>query len=127
MLTQRIPLVASLLSLAVPVWLSATMPARRPSAAVATTLQVTNDNSQGVNVILLRNDGQQYVLGEVDRGKTRVFDVPADLMGSPGTRVLADPIDRLAGFQSEPVTLAPGHGATLLVEHGAGDALLAVH
>lgn len=123
MSTKRIPPVASLLSLMLPVWLSATMAIHLPGTShkaaprrvADATLQVTNENSQPVNVMVRTEDGQEYVLGEVGRQKTQVFDLPADVVGTPDVRVLADPIDHFTGFQSEPITLEAGQGATLVV------------
>jgi hypothetical protein len=124
MSTQRIPAVASLLSLVLPAWLSATVATRKPSATdkmapkrvAEATLQVTNENSQAINVIVRTQDGQQYILGEVGRQKTQVFDLPSDVVGTANVRILADPLDHFTGFESEPITLAAGQGAALVVE-----------
>ena len=134
MSAHRIPTVASLLSLVLPVWLSAAtaihLPrlARKAAAAraVEATLNVTNNNPQPVSVVVITADGEQYPLGEVSRQRTQVFDLPSDLVGSPNVTILADPLDHFTGFKSEPLTLEPGQTADLVVERAATHSHLTV-
>lgn len=135
MSSQRIPTVASLLSLVLPVCLSAAMAIHLPGTShqaaprrgADATLQVTNENSQPVNVMVRTQDGEEYILGEVGRQKTQVFELPADVVGTPEVRVLADPIDHFTGFQSAPITLEAGQGATLVVEGAVAESRLTVN
>jgi hypothetical protein len=85
----------------------------------AATLGVTNDNRQAVSVVMFLS-GDEYPLGTVDGKKTRVLDVPSDLVGAANvtllvTSIVDKPVDGSADFQSAPITLAPGEEATLHV------------
>ena len=126
MITQRIPTLASLLllPLAIPTGLAATVPAR-PGHSAEATVQVTNDNHQTVNVILVGGQGW-HVLGLVGSNATRVFDMPRDLVGMEGVTVLADPLEDLTGFQSKPITTRTGREVNLLVTSPATHSLLTV-
>jgi hypothetical protein len=82
------------------------------------TLLVTNDNRQAVSVIMLGD--AEFLLGVVQGNKTQLFEVPSALVGATNVKVLVAPIidkpvDGSEDFQSAPITLAPGHEATLHV------------
>jgi hypothetical protein len=121
MRTRLIPLVTAILAIssiadAQPIHVR--LHARRPADAAA-TLEVTNDNRQAVSVVMLLS-GDEYPLGTVNGKRTRVVEVPSDLVGAANVTVLVTPIidkpvDGSQDFQSAPITLAPGHEATLHV------------
>jgi hypothetical protein len=82
------------------------------------TLRVTNDNRQAVSVVMLGE--AEFPLGVVQGRKTQLFEVPSALVGAMNVKVLVTPIidkpvDGSKDFQSAPITLAPGHEATLHV------------
>jgi hypothetical protein len=118
MKTRLIPMVAAVLATTSIADAQPFHHARRPVKPAA-TLGVTNDNRQAVSVVMsLSSD--EYPLGTVDGKKTRVLDVPSDLVGAANVTLLATPIvdkpvDGSKDFQSAPITLAPGEEATLHV------------
>ena len=93
MIAQRVSTLATLLLLpvALPAGLSASVVGHSLTAAVYAlpgrsaepTVQVTNDNRETANVILVGGQGW-YVLGLMHGRETRVFDVPPDLVGMQG-------------------------------------------
>lgn len=88
------------------------------------TLLVTNDNRQAVSVVMLAD--AEFPLGVVQGRKARLFAVPSALVGATNVKVIVTPIidkpvDGSADFQSAPITLAPGHEATLRVARGTRD------
>jgi len=112
---------AALLMLALPGLLLAS-PRPPKAASKAPTLQVTNQNPELVNVSLMMH-GEEYTLGAVNRHTTRVFTLPSEAVGSE-IRVVASTIGDQKGFTSQPITLAAGHRAELVVPKAILDSRL---
>lgn len=99
------------------------LPARRA------TLRVANHNRrQDANIVLLGDRGE-YLLGGVRNDKTRVFEVPQDLVGAPDIRVSVTgypnkPDDASQDFQSTSIELDAGHAATLVVANPVAESHL---
>jgi len=80
------------------------------------TLQVTNDNSQDVDVFATSGGKERHRLGMVTSGQTQSFTVPSTTMHATNTlQLIVHPIGGGGDYSTGPVSVSPGEQVQLHV------------